>query len=491
MGSYRISRLALVALAVTALGACARDVTSPSGAKTAPRFAAAAANSRYIVLFKGNGVPVDFGARVQALGGTVTYSHSGAGLALVNGLADATAGTLAAGKDVQDVAPDFDIALDQPAGGRTMATDVVTVEHVDNPTGASRYNFQWNMRLIGANTAWAAGKLGSSDVTVAILDTGLDYDARDLNGLVDLSRSTSFVPSDNDITRTYFPSRDSSDDYNGHGTNVATQVSSKAWALAGVTSKTTLMSVKVLGGNGHSSGGSVLAGVLWAADHGADVANMSLGGGFAKAGLGRYVAQVNRVFDYAKRKGMLIVVAAGNQSADLDRNGNELTTYCNATHVICVSSVGPAVGSDVGTLAADAVSYFSNFGRSAIDVAAPGGNGKIVDGNLVSSNWVWGAGVASWVWSYCAKYSLAFDDDGNPLGFIGCQSGGYLNGYIGTSQATPHVSGLAALLVAEIGHNKPAQIKAAIMKSADDLGQPGTDPYYGAGRINVARALGL
>jgi len=62
---------------------------------------------------------------------------------------------------------------------------------------------------------------------------------------------------------------------------------------------------------------------------------------------------------------------------------------------------------------------------------------------------------------------------------------------IGTSWAAPHVAGLAALLVAQLGHGNPALIRARILQSADDLGEPGIDPYYGHGRINVARALGV
>ena len=63
-------------------------------------------------------------------------------------------------------------------------------------------------------------------------------------------------------------------------------------------------------------------------------------------------------------------------------------------------------------------------------------------------------------------------------------------GLNGTSMAAPHVAGLAALLVEKYGRN-PAQIRHAIQSTADDLGENGTDPYYGRGRINVARALGL
>ena len=61
----------------------------------------------------------------------------------------------------------------------------------------------------------------------------------------------------------------------------------------------------------------------------------------------------------------------------------------------------------------------------------------------------------------------------------------------GTSFSAAHTTGLAALLVQQLGHGKPAQIRERILQSADDLGQPGTDPYYGRGRINIARALRL
>ncbi|HEU4700114.1 MAG TPA: S8 family serine peptidase, partial [Gemmatimonadales bacterium] len=349
-----------------------------------------------------------------------------------------------------------------------------------------RYNFQWNMRLIGADKAWAAGKLGSPDVTVAILDTGIDYDAPDLNGLVDLSRSASFIESDDALTTTYFKTRHAISDYHGHGTNVATQVSSKAAALAGVTSRTTLIGVKVLAANGRGSLGAVLSGVLWAADHGANVANMSLGGGFTKAGNGQYVATINRAFNYANAKGMLIVVSAGNDEADLDHNGNFLSTYCNQQHVVCVSSIGPAVA----TGDQNAPSYYTNFGRSAIEVAAPGGNADAANGFTLSA-WPWGVDIASWVWSYCSKTRIVgYTETGVPI-LTACTAGNRLTGYIGTSQASPHVAGLAALLVAEKGIRSPAQLKAAILQSALDLGQPGTDPIYGKGRIDVARALGL
>ncbi len=480
------SRFPLLLLTALALGACARDTTAPRPAAPRVRAAVAAATGDYLVLFKGNGVPADFAARVAGLGGTVTYSHAGAGFASVSGLGAAGAATLAAGNDVADVEPDAVFTLDDQVNPMVADAGDVTIASQTDPTTASRYNWQWNMRDIHANTAWAAGKLGKSDVTVAILDTGIDYDAPDLNGLVDLTRSASFVASDDTITATYFPTRSVISDYHGHGTNVATQVSSKARALAGVTSMTTLIGVKVLSAHGSGSLSSVLGGVLWAADQGADVANMSLGGGFGKAGNGRYVGFITRVFNYAARKGTLMVVAAGNDAADLDHHGNFLSTYCNIPQVVCVSAIGP----ETATSNPDDVSYFTNFGRSAISVAGPGGNADAAH-NFAPSAWPWGTDIASWVWAYCSKTRLAFDKDGKLLGYAGCQSGRYLTGYIGTSQATPHVAGLAALLVAEHGHGQPALIRNLIQQSADDLGQPGTDPFYGRGRINVARAMGL
>ena len=469
-----------------ALAACTSDLNDPVrpiAAGPASR-SVSAAPGRYIVLANGGGFASDFSARVAALGGTVESVHSGAGLAVVSGVSDPS--SLSAIGGVSDVQADQIFTLDAPLAAAEADASGVTVNSQTNPAGAARYSFQWNMRSIHANTAWAAGKLGSSAVTVAIIDTGIDYDAPDLNGLVDLSRSTSFVASDNTIASTYFPTRNAISDFNGHGTNVATQVSSKAFALAGVTSKTTLIGVKVLAASGSGSFSGVLNGVLWAADHGADVANMSLGGGFAKTAAGSLVSTINRVFNYAASHGTLIVVSAGNSSLDLDHDGNFESTYCDVPHVLCVSSVGPALA----TGNPDAVSFYTNFGSSAIGVAAPGGNADAAH-NFTPSAWPWGSDIASWVWSYCSKTRIAgFTSTGVPV-LTACAAGNRLTGYIGTSQASPHVSGLAALLVAETGKGKPSQIKAAILKSADDLGAPGTDPFYGRGRINVAKAVGL
>jgi len=213
---------------------------------------------------------------------------------------------------------------------------------------------------------------------------------------------------------------------------------------------------------------------------------MSVGGDFAKAGAGRLTAIINRVLNYAKQRGMLIVVAAGNEGSDLDRNGNVANAYCDMVHVVCVSATGAATAGGVE----DTPSFYTNFGRSAISVAAPGGNADAAH-NFPVSAWPWGNDIASWVWSLCSKTLIAgFAEDGTPK-LTACTAGNRLTGSIGTSQAAPHVAGLAALLISERGHGQPQQIKQLIEQSADDLGQRGTDPFFGRGRINVARALGL
>ncbi|MBR9988239.1 MAG: S8 family serine peptidase, partial [Gemmatimonadetes bacterium] len=208
--------------------------------------------AKHLIVFKGK-APADFEQKVAALGGTVTLNHH-IGIAVVSGLDAADAPTL--GKQVKathvEEMPAFELI--EPAALSQLEPVALTAEMMGsgagvnsaaNPAGAILFANQWNMQQVNAPAAWAAGRLGSPDVTVAILDTGIDYMLPDLAGLVDLSRSVSFEPIDDLYAAYYFPSRHPSTDLHYHGTNVATQVASQAWAFAGVTSGTTLMSVKV------------------------------------------------------------------------------------------------------------------------------------------------------------------------------------------------------------------------------------------------------
>jgi len=491
------------------LAACSPDVVAPLKTPTGPKLAVSITNQTgdYIILTNGKGIPAGFAEKVASLGGGVTYANDKAGFAAVTGLTVSAAAQLGAFGGVADVQADAVVALDEPiARAEADASNLISNPSIDSqlhPETAILASWQWNMRLIGMDTVWKAQKLGDAGVTVAILDTGIDYDDLDVNGLVDLSRSTSFMstfikatdtstvrPADDTVSKKFFPTRSVISDYNGHGTNVAQQVSSKAVAFGGVSSKTTLIGVKVLGSNGVGSFGQILSGVLWAADHGADVANMSLGGSFSKAGNGRLIGAINKVFNYAKQQGMLIVVSAGNSGADLQHNGNVASTFCDSPHVVCVSAVGPTTWTGNG----DVPAFYTNFGRSAVDIAAPGGNAvPSADGKSLvpSDGWPWAAppkftDVASWVWSMCSKTLVGGWTSTNVPQLTSCTAGNRVLGFIGTSQASPHVAGLAALLVAEMGHGQPQQIKQAIVKSADPA-----NPLLARGRMSVRNALGF
>jgi subtilisin family serine protease len=487
------NRLVLPVIALGLLSACADQTTAPTRmigpSSRSSDVVAAPARGTYLVLAQGARFSRDFAEKVAALGGKVRSIHDGTGFAVVTDLTPSAASALSAVSGVAEVDADGVVSLAEPAATTRADASAVARHHAQNdidPAAAALFSWQWNMVDISAPRAWQAGRVGSKRVTVAIIDTGIDYDNPDLDGLVDLSRSVSLSASDDSITTHYFAGRNPISDYNGHGTNVASQVSSNAVVFAGVTAKTTLMGVKVLGVDGTGSTGDVLNGILWAADHGADVANLSLGGAFARKGNRRLIHVITRVLDYARRKGVVMVVAAGNDGTDLDHNGDEFDAYCDLQHVICVSAVGPLT--PTGPL--DVPAFYTNFGR-AIDVAGPGGNADAAH-NFPAFDWPWSppADIASWVWSFCSKTEIdAVLEDGTP--FTPCESGNFLRGLIGTSQATPHVSGLAALLVDRYGKNNPGLIRVLIEASADDLGKRGKDPFFGRGRINVARALGL
>ena len=468
---FRFVSLSLVALAGVAGCADTSDPTSAGAPLAIAAGSPANPTGRQIVEFS-TIAPADFGARVEALGGSVIWSSSSSGLASVSGLSPSAAATLNRAPSVKSVTDDIIISLEAPK--HDDVTDAAT-EPASQAAPATSFFFarQWNMRAVHADQAWAAGFLGSSGVSVFLLDTGIDYRYIDLQGLVDLTRSTDLLGTFNvggipfteaDTVHKYFPTRLPITDLYFHGTHVGATISSLGIAAAGVTSHTTLVAVKVCAYLNICPLSSVLGGVIYAADHGADVINLSLGGSFDKAHNGRHVGLINRTFNYARSKGVTIVVAAGNEATDMDHNRDSYVTYCNTPAVICVAATGPTAQVSVNGpwTAVDASAGYSNFGRSAVDVAAPGGNGN------------------SFVYAACSGTSLLLPVCGTGIFVVGAQ---------GTSMSSAHVAGAAALLVQQLGRD-PAAIKARLLQTADDLGQSGTDPLFGKGRLNVARAVG-
>ena len=501
------------AVAALTLAACSDQPVAPTASPelSTARLASSSTPSRYIVVFRGsNGLARNFEAEVASLGGKVETAMPRIGAAIVSGISSESAAKLARFSGVQSVDMDERVPMRYTkvnvAEANASILDVIASPSA--PATAGLFAYQWNMRAINAPAAWTAGYRGSSSVRVGVIDTGIDEGNLaqgtsttniDLLFRIDRTLSKSFIDAEDSVVQRLFPGKPLWTDLDGHGTNVASQISSNAINLAGVTSQTRLVSLKACtilafpgteddstATPGYCSTAAVFAALYYAAEQGIDVVNMSLGGGFPKNECQGCTSLVNRVVLFAKSQGTTVVVAAGNSAIDMDHSKNWYNTYCDAPTVICVSATGPTAATLLGPFVnPDAPAIYSNFGRSAIDVAAPGGNYAI--GPISSApNAPIGVVRPSYILSLCPMTTAAYyDTEDNvakvfgPCGFVG---------YIGTSQASPHVAGLAALLVQQLGRN-PGAIRERIMDTADQI-TGGTSASYGKGRINVARAVG-
>jgi len=449
---------------------------------------------RYLVVYRpGGAASSDVSAALRSSGGALEGAYDKLGFAVVSGLSPERAARLGQLSGVSSVEPDVEFAIDPVRPAEQLETGDVDIQSVAAPQGAFFYGFQWSLRAIAADAAWAGGSLGSPDVSVAILDTGIDYRLPDLAGLVDLNRSISLRPDEDArladaVSNGWFPAGlHPITDLNAHGTLVASLVASKASLFAGVTSRTTLFGVKVCIVFNTCSTAAILNGIVYAVDQGADVINMSLGGAFLKKLNPGFVSVINRVFNYANRNGTVIVVAAGNEAARMDAFANAYFAYCDAPHVLCVSATGPnaVVGGQVRN--PDTFASYSNFGRS-VSVAAPGGG-------LTPS-------LLSFIIGQCSQTALAWHQDAPPspgapppppvIDGPACQPPpGFISivAAVGTSFSSPHVAGVVALVIAN-GQTQPSQIRRIVERTSDDLGAKGKDPFFGSGRVNAARAVG-
>jgi subtilisin family serine protease len=446
----------LLASGVLVLAACSDPATSPSTLKAPMTLARLQSTGtptiptdQHVFLMNGNAIPDNFAADVAAAGGTLVRVQSEIGVAVVKGLTDAAANQLARGngKVERDVMVQWVPTLeDAQAYVAPDAAPPVSSQSLGPPQSAFFLPLQWDMRQIHAPEAWA-GHTGIPSVRVAIIDTGLDPDHIDAAGLIDVASSIAFTPSLSG------PPAWADDHF--HGTYVGGIVTTNNFGTAGVAPNVRLIAIKVLNSTGSGSFADVIAGLMWAVTVHANVANLSLGALFPKSGSGTLVGALNKAVNYANGHGVLVVSAAGNDAADLQHDQNFIEIPCESGTGMCVSATNPA----------DQLAFYSNYGVSAINVAAPGGD--------VS------APPLSFVLSLCSSRSVIPD-------FAGCKSGdGYLFA-IGTSAATPHVSGLAALLDSQFGGTlNPAQLRAKLQQCADNIGKNATDPFFGKGRINA------
>lgn len=408
------------------------------------------------VFVMNSGIPDGFGEAVAQAGGAVEHSIGSIGVVVTNGLTDAAAGKLARGNGQveRDLLLQW-VPTPSDVEASTIEYDGVEAQAHNPATAAFFASHQWNMRQIEAQNAWNAGAQAPG-VRVAILDTGLDDKHLDQAGLIDMTASIAFTPSISPV-----PGPPWRDDH-FHGTHVGGIVVANGIGVSGVAPHATLIAVKVLNASGNGSFGDIIAGIIYATDVGADVINMSLGATFPKnaTGGGQLVAALNRAVNYAHSHDVVVVSAAGNSNEDLQHNGNRIAVPCQSGVGMCISATGPT----------QAKASYSNYGSSAINVAAPGGEFAFP----ASQNFVL---------SPCSTYSVVIAACRRPFPTSPFR---YLF-VIGTSQAAPHVSGIAALKRAQ-GLQGASQIITTIEQTADDLGKPGTDQVYGRGRVNAFRA---
>jgi hypothetical protein len=289
---------------------------------------------------------------------------------------------------------------------------------------------------IGAPEAWQAGYTGKG-VTVAVLDTGYDQNHPDLKGAV--KEAEDFTGSDSGVQ-----------DKVGHGTHVSSILAGRGTAsdgkYTGVAKDAQLVEGKVLGDFGSGSDSQIIAGMEWAAQR-AKVINMSVGAPFPDTPeIDPVEEAVNRL---TQQTGALFVIAAGNIGSN--QPGNTVTSPASADAALAVAAVDKK----------DAVASFSSHGpwlddnTTKPDITAPGAD--IVAARAEGS------------------------DLGTPVG-ASYQS------LSGTSMATPHVAGAAAILAQQHPDWKADEIKAALIGSAKRLS--GTTPLtVGAGRVDVASAV--
>ena len=288
------------------------------------------------------------------------------------------------------------------------------------------FEHQWHMKNLNVTEAWTVTK--GRGVVVAVIDTGV---SKNEDGFFELLPGQDFVDNDSDAS-----------DQNGHGTHVAGTIgqrSNNGIGVAGVAPEVSILPVRVLDANGSGSNTWVANGILWAVDHGANVINLSLGSPMNSEAVADACA-------YAYEQGVTVVAATGNDGfTDFIGFPAALDT------TIAVGSVDLA----------NKIAFYSNQGQQ-IDLVAPGGDTTTdSDGNGLSDG-VLQETIMNGQWSY---YALQ-----------------------GTSMATPHVAGVAALVYAN-GVHDPDAIRSILNSTAKDLGPSGRDNTFGHGLVDPVAAL--
>lgn len=335
-----------------------------------------------------------------------------------------------------------------PAAVKASSVVYISLIDASDPfysNDSTQLDKQWYLAKTHIPEAWDYTR-GSSNVIVAIVDTGIHASHRELSdGRV--------IAGFNTITNADIPAGNSSDD-NGHGTAVAGVIGAIAnnqQGIAGINWNISLMPIKAVGPDGVGEISAVAAGIIWATDHGANIINLSLGG----TTFGNDNA-LSSAISYAYARNVLLIAAAGNDSRQQGINLDREPVYpvCGDNGQNMVLGVA---ATDINDRKAD----FSDYGTACIDISAPGSR-ILTTGYLPST-----------------------------------PSDNILIYASGTSLAVPVVSGIAALIKAANPNISNAEMHKRLTVSADDIyplnqnscGGTSCNGFLGSGRVNAQAAL--
>jgi subtilisin family serine protease len=428
------------------------------GIATGTTVAAATRRDRYIVQTSGN---ADLGA-VE-----VVHELPGVDVAVVRG----DEADLNQARGVKAYAPDVEVRLGDPDVNDAAPT-------VDEASAADEpgYGLQWDKQALDVPEAHDTTK--GEGTRVAIIDTGVAAGHPDLEVNEELSRN---------FTGDGFGAANAAGGY--HGTHVGGIVgaSDNGAGVIGTAPATELVDCRVFSPSSLASFGDILAAVVYSAEIGADAANLSLGAyPIPRQGNGEFYGKVlNRTMTYANKEGTLLVIAAGNDSADLQHDKNFISLPNEGAQGLSVAATGPigfGWGEDGLEDPPESPAFYTNYGTNDIDLGAPGGDADL---EAIGSGVDWYLDLVFNTIAY-PQYEYETDDEETVTGITGYD---YTYDWLaGTSMAAPQVAGAAALVKSVNPDYNAGQVEAALERAAD-VPDDYDKTFYGSGFLNLTDAL--
>ncbi len=427
--------------------------------------AQAGAMQTYIVLYSAQAVPSDAAATISSAGGTLVYSYDAIGVAIARSDNASFRTNLLQDSRIQGAAATTNFATQLSDNVNAADNSAAPAPGTPAPGNDPLSGLQWDMVQIHAPEARAING-GSSSVLVGDIDTGLDYTHPDLAPNVDDAASV------NCLTGVPVPGKVAANDDNGHGTHTAGTIAAakNGIGIVGIAPNVRIAGIKAGNADGFFFPEAVVCAFMWAGNHHVNVTNNSY---FADPWyfnckndpVQRAIWEAERrAIRFAMQNGTVVVSAAGNFADDLahptmDLQSPDNTTpvpreVTNACAVVPVEVPGVIGVSGNGNL--QLKSFYSSYGVGVVQVVAPGGDGTLQRTAAAPNGRVLSTWPASLIGSCARKV------------FDGTATYCYAQG---TSMASPHAAGVAALIVST-GVTSPGAVAAKLENTADPLACP-------------------